>query len=695
MAKAARAAFLIDADAYFSAFRHAVERARQSILIVGWDIDSRTPVGHPDGAPPLTLLELLNDTLARRPELQVHALGWDFSFIYTFERERLPAYRFAWSAHPRLVFELDGAHPIWASHHQKIVVVDDALAFAGGLDLTIRRWDTPAHDPGDSRRVDPSGRPYAPMHDVQVMVEGEAAAALGDLVRARWRTGTGKVLPPPTGAPADDLWPRHVEPAVRDVPLGIARTIAPTEDAPGVQEVLEATRAAIADARRWIYIESQYLTSAAVGTALARRLAEPNGPEIVAVLPRQESGWLEQSSMGILRTRLLRRLVESDRYGRLRLCYPTVPGLGDDCVNVHSKVLIVDDEVGRVGSANLSNRSMGLDTECDLIFDAALDPSLTGPIAGLRDRLLAEHLGTTPAAVATTIRDSGSLVAVVDRLGGKGRRTLLALPLPAETAEEGAASNPVDLTFLDGLVCDPERPGPDQLIETIVPAEMRHPVRRSLTGWAIVLAAVLAIVAAWRLTPLASLLDVQRMTELGRALRHHPEAPAIALAAYLVGGLVLFPITLLLAGTALVFPAGTAVGLCLVGTLAGAAETYGIGRLLGRYRPRALEHPRFVRLERQLRRRGFITIIAARMLPVGNFSLINMTAGALRIPFRDYMLGNALGVLPGILGLTFLAQRLGTTIRQPRPVNFVLLFALAFALFMAGAWLRRRLRARR
>jgi phospholipase D1/2 len=695
VAKADRAAFLIDADAYFSAFRHAVEQAQQSILIVGWDIDSRTPVGHPEGGPPLTLLELLNDTLARRPGLQVHALGWDFSVIYTFERERLPAYRFAWSAHPRLAFELDGVHPIGASHHQKIVVVDDTLAFSGGLDLTIRRWDTPAHGPADPRRVDPAGRPYAPMHDVQVMVEGDAAAALGDLVRARWRTATGKVLPPPTGGPSDALWPRQVEADLREVPVGIARTIAPTEDSPGVREVLEATLAAIAGARRWIYIESQYLTSAAVGTALARRLGESNGPEIVAVLPRQESGWLEQSSMGILRTRLLRRLVESDRYGRLRLCYPTVPELGDGCLNVHSKVLIADDEVARIGSANLSNRSMGLDSECDLVFDAALDRSLTGPIADLRDRLLAEHLGTTADAVASALRNRGSLVAVVDELAGQGLRTLLPLPLPADNVEDLPPSITVDLTFLDGLVCDPERPGPDQLIETIVPPEMRHPVRRSLAGWALVLAAVLAIVAAWRLTPLASLLDVQRMTALGRALRHHPGAPAIALGAYLVGGLVLFPITLLLAGTALVFPAGTAVGLCLVGTLAGAAETYGIGRLLGRYRPRALEHPRFIQLERQLRRRGFITIIAARMLPVGNFSLINMTAGALRIPFRDYMLGNALGVLPGILGLTVLAERLGSTVRQPRPINFVLLFALAFGLFMAGAWLRRRLRARR
>ena len=80
------------------------------------------------------------------------------------------------------------------------------------------------------------------MHDVQVMVEGEAAAALGDLVRARWRTATGKVLARPTAAPEDDLWPRQVEADVRDVPVGIARTIAPTEDGPGVREVLAATR---------------------------------------------------------------------------------------------------------------------------------------------------------------------------------------------------------------------------------------------------------------------------------------------------------------------------------------------------------------------------------------------------------------------------------------------------------------------
>jgi phospholipase D1/2 len=681
IARADRAAFLVDADPYFAAFRYAVERARESVLIVGWDIDSRAPVGRGRDGAALPLLAFLNDTLARRPSLQIHALGWDFSVIYTFERERLPAYRFAWSAHPRLVFELDSAHPFGASQHQKIVVVDDTVAFAGGLDLTIRRWDTSEHLAQNPERVDPAGRPYPPIHDVQMMVEGEAAAALGELVRKRWREATGKDVGRPNGPPPSDLWPPDLAPDAVEAPLGIARTLgprSPSESPNGTREVLELTLAAIASARRWIYLESQYLTSAAVGAALARRLAEPAGPEIVAVLPRQESGWLEQSSMGILRTKLLGRLVESDRHGRLRLAYPTVPGLGAGCINVHSKVLIVDESLARVGSANLSNRSMGLDSECDLVLDAELDGRLSGPIAGLRDRLLAEHLGATPATVAAAIAERRSLIGAVDALAG-GTRTLVPLPIPATTADLTTGA-PIDLTFLDGLVCDPERPAPDLLFDTVVPDGLRRPMRRSL--------------AAWRLTPLASLLDLRRLSALGQALRAQPAAPAIAVAAYLVGGLVLFPITVLLAATALVFPPGTAIGVCLVGTLAGAAETYGLGRLLGRFRPGALEHPRFLRFERQLRRRGIVTIVAARMLPVGNFSLINMTAGALRVPFRDYMLGNAIGVLPGVLGLTVLAHRLGRTVRQPRPVNLILLAALALALFMAGAWLRGRLRAR-
>src|SRR3546814_8249454 len=86
---------------------------------------------------------------------------------------------------------MDGHIPVGAAHHEKMVIVDDAVAFCGGLDVTIRRWDTPDHDPGRASRVDPEGQAYAPFHDVQMVVDGDAAAALAEVARARWAAATG------------------------------------------------------------------------------------------------------------------------------------------------------------------------------------------------------------------------------------------------------------------------------------------------------------------------------------------------------------------------------------------------------------------------------------------------------------------------------------------------------------------------
>jgi len=374
-----------------------------------------------------------------------------------------------------------------------------------------------------------------------------------------------------------------------------------------------------------------------------------------------------------------------------------VPDLDGACVNVHAKVVIVDDALARVGSANLANRSMGLDSECDLVLDAALDPRLGAPIAALRNRLVGEHLGVEPAAVADALAARGSLIGAIEALAG-GPRTLVPLPRPAAPGPgelRALARAGLDLTFLDGLVCDPERPAPDLLLETLVPEPLRRPVHRSLTGFALVFALAAALAAVWRLTPLRQLLDPDRLAALGRALRGHPYAPLGAIAAYLVGGLVFFPITLMLAATAIVFRPGPAIAISLCGVLASAAETYGLGRLVGRFRAGWLRGPRMARLQAQLHRRGTLAVVAARLLPVGNFSLINMTAGALGIPFGSYMLGNALGVLPGVLGLTLFADRLGRTIRHPHAGNLLVLAAVTVGIFVAIGWLKRRLGRRR
>jgi phosphatidylserine/phosphatidylglycerophosphate/cardiolipin synthase-like enzyme len=199
IAQAGRAAFLVDAAAYFEAFVSAVEKARESILILAWDIDSRVRLMRDDRdrGLPMELGNFLDAIISRRRGLHAHILAWDFHFIYAFEREPLPVVRLEWRTHPRLHFRLDGNHPFWASLHQKVVVVDDAVAFVGGLDLTRSRWDTPEHRLEDPRRIDPRGAPYGPFHDVQMAVDGEAAAALGDLARERWRRATGQRLRSP------------------------------------------------------------------------------------------------------------------------------------------------------------------------------------------------------------------------------------------------------------------------------------------------------------------------------------------------------------------------------------------------------------------------------------------------------------------------------------------------------------------
>lgn len=127
-----------------------------------------------------------------------------------------------------------------------------------------------------------------------------------------------------------------------------------------MREIEALHLAAIAAARRTIYIEGQYFAARCVGEALAMRLREVDGPEIVVVNSERARGWVEQKAMDAARGRLLGYLRGADRYGRFRIFRPvTAKGAP---IYVHAKVLAIDGRLLRIGSANLNNRSMGLDT---------------------------------------------------------------------------------------------------------------------------------------------------------------------------------------------------------------------------------------------------------------------------------------------------------------------------------------------
>ena len=191
---AARAAFLIDGDAYFRAFVAAARQAQRSILITGWDFHSRTRLlCGDDTAANANWSWASFSTISRASaaDSQIHILIWDYPMIFGMDREWAPIYGLGWKPHRRVHFRYDNTHPTGGSHHQKIVVIDDAVAFNGGLDLTCRRWDTCAHAAQNAHRV-MQGTPYPPFHDLMMAVEGDAARALGDLVRERWRLATGE-----------------------------------------------------------------------------------------------------------------------------------------------------------------------------------------------------------------------------------------------------------------------------------------------------------------------------------------------------------------------------------------------------------------------------------------------------------------------------------------------------------------------
>ncbi|BBK42613.1 phospholipase [Allostella vacuolata] len=448
LADTRRASVLVDGAAYFRQLDAALANAQRSITILGWDFDARIRL-RPDieGSP--NLGDRLRELVEARPDLTVRILIWSVAVLHA-PGAPLPLILGAeWQDHPRIDLRLDGRHPIYAAHHQKIVCIDDAVAFVGGIDLTVGRWDTPEHRVDDPLRLTPEGKPHDAVHDVQMMVDGEAARAIAALARQRWKVATGEVLSlePDHG---DDPWPAGQAADLRDVSVAIARTAPHWGELRGVRECAELTYRAISEARRSIYIEAQYLTATSIGKRLAEVLRRADGPEVVVVATCFSKGFLEQWVMGRNRDRLVRRLKRADRHGRLRVFCPMIPDgeEGRRQLLVHAKLLIVDDTFLRVGSSNMNNRSIGLDTECDLAIEAP-DDQTRAMIRGLRHSLLAEHLGATADAVAVAEGIEASPLAAIAELN-HSRRGLAAM-------DDLPRIGPVRPMFMTSIL-DPKRP---------------------------------------------------------------------------------------------------------------------------------------------------------------------------------------------------------------------------------------------
>ncbi len=387
--RAGRVALLMENAAYFAALREALENARRSVILLGWQFDPRTRLVLDESGPAAEIGHILRRLVRERPELDVRLLIWRSPLPIAFSQGFFPQRAQAWFRTKTVNFRLDRARPVGGCHHQKVIVIDDAVAFSGGGDVSVDRWDSSDHIEDDARRFTPYGLPYPPRHEVMMMVDGAAAKALGDLARERWRVAVGETLHPVQVR--HDPWPDSVKADLEDVTVGIARTEPAWRGAAGVRENEALHLEAIARARRLIYLENQYFTSPLIAAALADRLEEPDGPEVVIVSTAESPSWFDKAAMDGARTALLERLREADLHGRFSAWTPRTAKGGT--IIVHSKVTIIDDALLRVGSTNLNNRSCGFDTECDLAIEAAEDSLAAEFIRGFRARLVSHFLG--------------------------------------------------------------------------------------------------------------------------------------------------------------------------------------------------------------------------------------------------------------------------------------------------------------
>jgi phosphatidylserine/phosphatidylglycerophosphate/cardiolipin synthase-like enzyme/uncharacterized membrane protein YdjX (TVP38/TMEM64 family) len=679
VAHADRVALLVDAEQYFRAFARAAENARYSIVILAWDFDSRIRLHWDPGRPPSELGPFLNWLVRRRRSLHVRVLDWDYPMVFGTDREFPPIYGFGWKPRRRVHLRYDNTHPVGGSQHQKIVVIDDALAFCGGLDLADRHWDTCEHRANDPRRTSRSV-PYPPVHDVMCAVDGEAARQLAQLARDRWLRATGEPIPPLPGG--NDPWPTEMAPQITDVRLGISRTAPKADDRPEVREVERLYADMIARARQRIYIENQYFTADSVGEALAARLAEKDGPEIVLVLRLLSHGWLEEHTMHILRTRLLRKLREIDREGRFHVYYPDIRGLAQGtCIDVHSKVMVVDDEWLRIGSANLSNRSMGLDVECDLTFEARGEARIARPIAEFRHRLLGEHLGVAPSRVAREIERAGSMHAAIAALHNEQRtlRPLEDVPEWSEAVIEVAS------------VADPERPvSLDQLIDEFTP-DLEMPPEAGVAWAKIAIAAVAigALTALWHLTPLQHYLTAERVMALAEDFSGRWWAPVAVVLAYTPACIVMFPRPVITLFAVVAFGAGLGFAFAMAGILLAATATYYAGRYFDRDTVRRIAGERLNRVSEVLRQRGLLAVTAVRFVPLAPFAIESLVAGAIRIKLWHVLAGTFLGMLPGTLTATVFGDQIQTALRDPERINYWIVAGVVLVMIVATLLVRR------
>lgn len=682
--KADYVSVIVDYGNYYRNLHESISKAKKNIFVLGWDIDSRIELlrgSDAKGVSNTTFFDLICAKARENPDLQIYLNRWDYAMFFMRQREPLWEHKWHSCDLPNIHVCMDDVLPFSACHHQKIVTIDDEIAYWGGMDVALGRWDFRQHHVRNQHRADPAQLPsmdekekFAPYHDIQAVMCGPAAHSLARWARKRWTNACPSVKPPPlareyehTGIP--DTWPQSDPPVFENIDAAIARTMPATTGQAHTEEVYHLILDEIAHAENFIYIENQYLACADIARALNQRLKEKSKLRLLAVSCFEPSGILERIAMWGGRVRFKDILIEGVE-DRVALAYPACEENGKiSDVHIHSKIMIIDDKYLHIGSANLNNRSMGMDTECDISLFGGQEAART-KIVDIRNDLIREHTGHS----VEYINDVAATGDVHQLLKKKptSRQHLY------EIDDEAYRDQPLWKHIYK--LADPRRP--------LIPArwtrlprwgtskESSRSLYYALAGFML----ILAFFALWHYSPLSSYTDIDVLSSYLEKIRNDPFALLWIIAVYVIGGVVFFPVTVLSTAIVLLFGGLRGFIFATIGALASGLVSYTIGKWIGKDHVRRI-FPHADKVMDKVCDSGIVGIIVLRMLPIAPYTLVNIVLGVIHVPLITFLLGTTLGLAPGKIMLAIFGGSFIDVFQHPDSEN------IAMAVGGIAAWI--------
>ncbi|RLT94996.1 MAG: hypothetical protein D9N11_15365, partial [Ketobacter sp.] len=508
-------------------------------------------------------------------------------------------------------------------------------------------------------RGEEGNRALRPHHDIQMAVAGPIVRALSKMARERWQACGEDTIKAERSDPEEaSLWPEGLPVELENVDVALSRTL-PDAEGQGVYEVEQLFIDTIQQAEQYLYIENQYLSADCIAEAIEDSLAQDNGPDIIVVTPLVTDGWVSQQTMDHQRAKLIERIKSRDRYNRFQAYYPRITENNEIALNVHAKLMIADNQFVRIGSGNLSNRSMRLDSECDLSIFEKHREDVQAAIENLRNKLLAEHLGVSADSVAQAIAQHESLKSAIESIRQRNLsagkvRTLEPLPTVSK-----AKSTPLPGS---SDIFDPSEPiDPKRLLsamgEEYAETQPSDEGRRLPWVWIGIACSCIALSVMWKWGPLAEWTDLATIQTTMSAIKDLPLAPLVAFFILVVACILMVPLTFLAVLSALLFGLIQGFVLALMSAMTSAYLSYLIGAWIGRESLTSLAGERFNKVSRKLAEHGVLSVAAIRLLPVAPFTIVNMVAGASHIKLKDFLLGSTLALSPALFAIVLLADQ--------------------------------------